>query len=62
MREYLEQGFAVVVEGVYGDYEMDEEMIACYEEDAPLEQQFEFDRVEGQTAYFSEIMDEGWDE
>lgn len=62
MREYFEQGFAVIVEGVYGDYEMDEEMMVCYEEDAPLDEQFEFERVEGQTAYFSEVMDEEWDD
>lgn len=62
MREYFEQGFMVVVEGVYGDYEMDEEMMACYEDDGPLDEQFELERVEGQTAYFSEKMDESWDE
>lgn len=62
MREYFEKGFKVVVEGFYGDYEMDEDMMTCYEDDGPLDEQFDFERVEGQTAYFSEKMDEGWDE
>ena len=62
MREYFEQGYVIIVEGFYGDYKVDEEMMACYEEDAPLDAQFDFERVEGSVAYFSEVMDEGWDE
>ena len=51
MREYFEQGYVIIVEGFYGDYEVDEEMMACYEEDAPLDAQFDFERVEDSVAY-----------
>ena len=59
IQEYFEQGYRVVVEGQYGDFDLEVEDMECYVEGEDVK----FSRVdeEEKVAYYSEIMGEQWD-
>lgn len=54
MREYMEMGYKVVCESMFGDVEMEDmDMVECYEEDS------QFVRVdeEAKVAYFEDVQE-----
>ena len=65
MREYVEMGYKVVCESMFGDVEVEDvEMAECYEEDSQFvrvdyEEDSQFVRVdeEAKVAYFEDAQD-----